>query len=119
MARPLMNYRRDIIHRLRAGDSQRRIARDLKISRTTVSKYRDWAAAQGYLQPDRAMPDDLTLATALGDPLPLPRQASSAEPYREIIQRLLDQGVEMAAIWQRLKDNYGYTGSYSSIRRLV
>jgi transposase len=119
MERLHMNYLRDIIHRLRAGDSQRRIARDLKISRTTVSKYRDWAAAQGYLQPDRAMPDDLTLAAALGDPLPLPRQASSAEPYREIIQRLLDQGVEMAAIWQRLKDNYGYTGGYSSIRRFV
>jgi transposase len=119
MERLHMNYLRDVIHRLRAGDSQRRIASDLKISRTTVSKYRDWAEAQGYLQPGRAMPDDLTLATALGDPPRPPSQESGAEPYREVVQRLLDQGVEMTAIWQRLKDNHGYTGSYSSIRRFV
>jgi transposase len=114
-----MNYLRDVIHRLRAGDSQRRIAKDLKISRTSVSKYRDWAEAQGYLQPGCALPDDATLAAALGDPPHPPQQASSVEPYREIVQRLLDQGVEMTAIWQRLKDNHTYPGSYSAIRRFV
>jgi transposase len=119
MERLHMNYLRDVIHRLRAGDSQRRIASDLKISRTTVRKYREWAEVQAYLQPDRALPDDTTLAAALGVPPEPPRQVSSVEPHREVVQHLLDQGVEMAAIWQRLQNNYGYRGSYSSVRRFV
>jgi transposase len=119
MERLHMNYLRDLIHRVRSGESERRIARDLDISRTTVRKYRQWAEAQGFLEPSTPMPDDTTLAAALGTAPQPPRVASSVEPYREIVQRLLDQGVEMAAIFQRLHQDYGYTGSYSSVRRYV
>ena len=119
MERLHMNYLRDLIHRVRSGESDRRIARDLGISRTTVRKYREWADTQGYLQLDRPIPDDATLAAALGPGPQPPRAASSVEPYREIVQRLLDQGVEMTAIWQRLQDDHSYTGSYSSVRRYV
>jgi DNA-binding CsgD family transcriptional regulator len=38
-----MNYLHDLIYRLRAGESERRIARDLKVSRPTVHKYKLWA----------------------------------------------------------------------------
>jgi len=119
MERLHMNYLRDLIHRVRSGESDRRIARDLGVSRTTVRKYREWAGAQGYLQLDRPIPDDATLAAALGSAPQPPRATSSVEPYREIVQRLLDQGVEMAAIFQRLQDDHSYTGSYSSVRRYV
>ena len=119
MERLHMNYVRDLIHRVRSGESDRRIARDLGISRTTVRKYREWADAQGYLQPGTPLPDDATLAAALGSAPRPPRAVSSVEPYREIVQRLLDQGVEMTAIFQRLQDDHGYLGSYSSVRRYV
>ena len=114
-----MNYLRDLIHRLRSGESQRRIAKDLNISRPTVHKYQVLAEAQGYLQPDSAMPDDATLMAALGPGPQPPSAPSSLEPYRETVQHLLDQRVEMTAILQRLRENYGYTGSYSSVRRFV
>jgi len=114
-----MNYLRDLVHRVRSGESDRRIARDLGISRTTVRKYREWADTQGYLRLDRPIPDNATLAAALGPGPQPPRATSSVEPYREIVQRLLDQGVEMTAIWQRLQDDHSYTGSYSSVRRYV
>ena len=66
-----------------------------------------------------ALPDDTTLRAVLG-PGPQPRKiASSLEPYREVVENLLKQGVEMTAMWQRLKDNYGYPGSYSAVRRFV
>jgi transposase len=32
---------------------------------------------------------------------------------------MIDQGIEMTAMWQRLRENYGYSGSYSSVRRYV
>jgi transposase len=35
------------------------------------------------------------------------------------VQRLLSQKVEMVAIFQRLQDDHGFTGSYSAVRRYV
>jgi transposase len=119
MERLPMNHLRDLINRLRAGESERRIARDMHLSRTTVRKYRTLAEQQGYLQLEQALPDEPTLLAALG-PGPQPRSvASSVEPYQDTVQRLVDQGVEMTAIYQRLCDNHGYTGSYSAVRRYV
>jgi len=49
MERLHMNHLLDLIHRLRAGESERRIAQDLGLSRPTVHKYREVAEAHGYL----------------------------------------------------------------------
>jgi transposase len=114
-----MNYLRDLIHRLRAGDSERRIARDLGISRMTVRRYHDLAEGHGFLQPGSGMPDDHAIQACLGGPPRPPRIPSSVEPFAEIVQQLLDQHVEMVAIFQRLRDDHGFTGSYSSVRRYV
>ena len=58
MERLHMTYVRDLIHRLRAGDSERRIACDLGISRPTVHKYHEMAQAHGFLEAGSALPDD-------------------------------------------------------------
>jgi DNA-binding CsgD family transcriptional regulator len=39
MERLHMNYLRDVVRRLRASQSERQIARDLKISRRTIQSY--------------------------------------------------------------------------------
>jgi len=114
-----MNYLGDLIYRIRSGESERRIACDLGLSRPTVHKYHALADQQGYLQPDRVLPDDATLTTLLGRGPQPPRMVSSVEPYRDFVQRLLDEGVEMTAIWRRLQENYRYLGDYSSVRRFV
>ncbi len=114
-----MNQLRDLIHRLRASESERRIARDMHLSRTTVRKYRELAEPLGYLRPEQALPDDATLFATLGSGPRPPQVTSTVEPYQEVVQRLVDQGVEMTAIFQRLRDNHGYTGSYSAVRRYV
>ena len=119
MERIHMNHLRELIYRLRAGESQRRIAEDLSMSRTTVGKYRRWAEGQGYLDATHPLPDDATLAAAWGEPPQPPRAASSVEPYRDVVEAWVEQGVEMAAIWQHLQDDYQYPGSYSSVRRFV
>ena len=119
MERIHMNNLQDLIYRLRAGESERRTARDLKMSRPTVHKYKLWAQEQGYLDPEQPLPELATLLAALG-PVPQPPQMrSTLAPYQEVIEQLLDQGVEMTAIWQRLQENYGYGGSYSSVRRFA
>jgi hypothetical protein len=84
MERIHMNHLLDLIYRLRAGESERRIAKDLGLSRPTVHKYRVLVAEHGYLEPGSPMPDAATLRAMLGpDPQP-PRQPSSLEPYRDL-----------------------------------
>jgi transposase len=119
MERLHMNYLRDLIYRLRAGESERRIAKDLKVSRPTVHKYRLWAESQGYLNPAQPLPELASLVAALGPVAPAPPMVSTLAPYQAFVEQLLDQGVEMTAIRQRLQENYSYSGSYSAVRRLV
>ena len=119
MERIHMNHIRDLIRRLRAGESERRIARDMRISRPTVHKYHEIARQQGYLEKEAVIPDDEILQAILGPGPQPPKIASSLERYGEVVKTLRKQEVEMVAIWQRLKDNYGYTGSYSAVRRYV
>lgn len=119
MERLHMNYLRDLLYRLRKGESERRIAHDLHISRPTVHKYHQLAKREGYLDPHQPLPDEDTLQAALGPGPRPPKIPSSLEPYRSVVEDFLKQKVEMVAIWQRLRDNYGYAGSYSSVRRFV
>lgn len=119
MERIHMNHLRDLIRRLSAGESERRIARDMNISRQTVGKYHKMARQAGYLEAGAMIPDDDTLQKRLGPGPQPPKIISSVEPFGEIVKALRKQEVEMVAIWQRLKDDHGYSGSYSSIRRYV
>ena len=114
-----MNQLHDLINRLRAGDSERRIAQDLRVSRPTVHKYKLWAAERGYLDPARPLPDLATLLAALGPVRQPPQMSSSLADYQSYVEQLLAQGVEMTAIWQRLREVYAYQGSYSAVRRFV
>jgi len=119
MERIHMNYLRDIIYRLRSGESERQISRDLGISRPTVHKYKLVAAMHGFLNPGQELVGVEQLEAVLGPAPKPPSRPSTLEPYHETVKKMLEQGVEMTAIWQRLRDNYGYSGSYSSIRRYV
>jgi transposase len=113
-----VQYLRELVHRLRVGASQRAIAHDLGLARMTVQKYAQLAAAAGYLDASRPLPDVAELTARLGPPAPPPRTPSSVEPYRAQVDQLLAAGVEMMTIFDRLNER-GYTGSYSSIRRFV
>ena len=119
MERIHMNHLRDLIRRLRAGESERRIAQDMQISRPTVHKYHELCKKEGYLEAGNEIPADEILQSALGPGPQPPKIASGVEQFGEIVKTLRQQEVEMVAIWQRLKDNYGYKGSYSAIRRYV
>jgi hypothetical protein len=110
---------RELIRRLRLGETDRRIARDLSMSRNTVARYRAAATQHGWLE--GSLPDPAALAQAL-QPAPTarpPQEQSLVEPFREPVQRWLEQGVEGQAIWQLLVEQHGFTGSYSSLKRFL
>lgn len=93
---------REVIRRLQLGEWDRRIARDLQVSRKTVGKYRAWAAAQGLLT--GLLPDLATLQAALATTLPVvraPTMLSSVEPFRAQILDLRARRVECRARFTR------------------
>lgn len=108
------------LRRLRAGESIRRVAQALRVDRKTVSKYREWAQAQGFLEgelPDLAGLHARLAATWGGTPPPQNR--SSVEAYRDDIQRLLDQGLGARLIYQKLAERPAFTCSESAVWRLT
>ncbi|PYO02209.1 MAG: hypothetical protein DMD89_04645 [Candidatus Rokuibacteriota bacterium] len=111
---------REILRRLQLGEPNRRVARDLGISRNTVARYRVWAARHGVLD-GGPLPAPATLAELL-TPAPSERPAheqSLVEPWRERVLALHERGVEGQAIWQLLVEEHGFTGSYSSVKRFL
>jgi transposase len=120
MERLAMQVIVDIIYRLRAGQSLRALHRDTGHSRDTLRQYRRLAQEHGFLDPHQPLPEPAQVQAALAPLLRPPRpQSSSLEPYREVVAALLDQGVEMVAIHQRLVRHHDYRGSYSAVRRFV
>lgn len=107
---------REILRRLREKQSDRQIARELKVNRRTVRGYRAWAEAAGLLTGE--LPSHEALACRLPVEKSPPQNQSSAEAYRSAIEEWMKQKVRVSAIHIRLKE-CGYTGSYSAVLRLV
>jgi transposase len=110
---------REILRQLRAGQSNRAVAHATGINRKTVGRYRAWAAKHGLLS--GPLPPLGELHRLVDETLkssPPPQNASSVEPYREQVEKLRQERVEIAAIYERLKER-GYSGSYSSVHRFV
>jgi hypothetical protein len=59
---------------------------------------------------DSELPDDATLAAALGTARRASSTVSSAEPLREVVQHWFDASVQGRAIHAALKREHGYQG---------
>ena len=86
---------REMLRRLRKGQSDRAIGKAMKIDRKTVGRYRTWATEQGLLEGALPCLSDLQrlLDETMGGPPP-PQNTSTVEPYRELVVRLREQRVE-------------------------
>lgn len=108
-----------LLRRLQAGETDRSIARVMRINRKTVAKYRIWAEEQRLLE--GPLPDLAALHTRLaetfGNKVP-PQNHSSVEPYQSEIQALLDQGFGPRLVYFKLNEHPGFTASESAVWRL-
>lgn len=111
---------RQVLVRMRQGDTDRDIARSKIMGRKKLAAVRAIATEQGWLAPETALPDDAALARVFGRPAFLPASCvSSAEPWREQITQWHAAGVLGTTIHRTLRRNHGYEGSYSSVYRLL
>ena len=109
----------EIINRLRNGDSERAISDDLGNSRVTVNRYHRLAEEKGLLDLSVPSPQASAVLEAIGPQNRKTRVASSVLPFEDTLLEWDGNGIEMVTMFDRLVENYGYRGSYSSVRRFL
>ena len=111
---------RNILVRMRQGDSDRSLARAGLIGRDKARELRQLAAEAGWLDPALPLPDNAQLGQVLMPPTPAAqRPASCVEPYRSQVEAWVAQGIQSSTIYQALQRNHQFRGSYSSVYRFV
>jgi len=112
------------------GWSQRRIARELGISRDAVAKYlrEDSKPATAPTGSDDSKPakaptgsDDPSEESIQTQPPPgsEPRSRSQCDPFREVILAKLEEGLSAQRIYQDLVNEHSFAAQYHSVRRYV
>jgi transposase len=106
------------------GWSHRRIARELGINRETVTRYVNlWQAdpkpaTNAPTGSEESKPAKVPIGSA-GQSDQRYGPESQCEPFREVIENKLEEGLSRQRIYQDLRDEYGFDGSYYSVRRYV
>ncbi len=117
-----MHQIRQALVRMRLGDADRVIARSGLVGRKKLAQLRRLALEAGWLDAQAPLPDDEALQARLTEAC-TPRRAastvSSLEVHRERIAAWFGQGIDGTVIHAALTREHGYTGSYSSVRRLL
>ena len=114
-----MHHYRQALMRMRQGDSDRDIARSRLMGRRSAAAFRALASDRGWLADNGPLPDDEAIAGVLAGPKRASTTVSSLAPLREQVAAWFDQGVSGVVIHTALKREHGYTGSYSSVRRML
>jgi len=84
---------RQVLVRLRRGDSDRDMARSRLRGRPKVAAFRALAAAQGWLAPQATLPDDAAISAAVGQARRARSTISTVEPYRAQVEHWVGEGV--------------------------
>lgn len=111
---------RQIIFRLRQGDSIRNISQSKIADRKKIRQIRDIATAHGWLNIERNLPTDEELQQVFKNSA---HQKSSnqpkALPYKEQIEAWIKQGIQASTIHAALKRQHQFDGSYTGTLRFV
>jgi transposase len=120
MERLKVHQVQEIVHRLRSGQSERGIVRDLGCARDTVRRYARVARESGFLAETADLPTLAEIESACAE-ISVRRHSnvSTIEAFRPVVEALVMSGKEGVAIHRRLCKAYGFTGSYSAVRRFI
>lgn len=110
---------RQVIARMRMGEFDRRIARAGLMGRTKVSQVRAIALAEGWLTAQSPLPDDAGIAAVASRKPPESHQTSLVAAYEQDVRSWLEQRISGTTIHEALVRKYGFSGSYSSVRRFL
>jgi len=105
---------RQVLVRMRLGDTDRALARAGLMGRHKAAELRAVAAAEGWLHKDSPLPDEATLAARVRRPATTKSSTTSAvEPYREEVLGLWESGIQGTTIHDYLVRRHRFEASYS------
>ena len=104
---------RQILVRMRMGESNRAIAQSGLMGRKKAQKLRETAVEHGWLDKVSALPDNTQLAAVLNVTVHTPSSSvSSVLPFANKVNQWIEDGVQGSTIHTTLINNHGFTGSY-------
>lgn len=111
---------RQIIYRLRQGDSDRQIAKDRLAGRGKIAQLRALGLERGWLDPTLPIPEDAQLAASLGAARKeRASNVSSLKAHEDQIKAWKGLGYSAVVITRTLRDGHGFQGSYEAVKRFV
>ena len=120
-----MHEYRQIIVRLRQGDSVRRITRDGCAGRKKVREIRQIAQSRGWLNLETALPDDSEISKLLDkkaaktEVIAAAGAQSKLAPFLGLVNQWCQQGIQATTIHAALIREHGFTGSYDIVVRHI
>lgn len=114
-----MHEYRQIIARMRLGDTDRAIARTGLMGRKKAAQIREMALARDWLNTENPLPDETDLASIFPRNTEQISSGSSVLPYAQEVTEWHQQGIRGTTIHNTLVRQYGFSGSYSAIRRFL
>ena len=111
---------REMLRRLRLGESARAVAKGLGVSRNTVREYVAWFEAEALLVDDAAvLPSAAELEERLARAEPV-AEPPRLMPYRDEIAELISAGLQVKVVWERFSSTHpDQRTSYTAFRRFV
>jgi transposase len=109
---------RQIIFRMRMGESDRQIAKSKLMGRLKCGQVREIAEQKGWLDAV-PLPEDAVLAQTFESKKPNPTQQSLVESHAEQVKQWWQEGIQGTTIHQALISRFGFIGGYSSVRRYL
>ena len=111
---------RQVLVRMRQGDSDRDIARCGLMGRRKTAEVRIIAEREGWMAAEVPLPEDAAMAAVLSRKRSRASSTvSSLEPFRERVQAWYREGIQGTTILSALRRHHGYEGSYSAIARFL
>ncbi len=109
---------RQIIFRLRQGETIRSVARSGLADRRKIKNILTIADSHGLLDLNKNLPDDNELLNIFKTNV-CSKTPSSIDPYKKQIEEWFHQGIQTTSIHAALQRQYNFAGSYFAIQRFT
>ena len=110
---------RNVIVRMRLGETDRKLERDGFMGRRKAASLRSLAREQGWLDQHNPLPSNEVIESFLKKPETEQKAASFIKPYAEEVTKWREAGLSGVVIHRNLVRKYGFKGGYDCVKRFL
>ena len=110
---------RNVIVRMRLGETDRKLAQDGFMGRRKAASLRSLATEQGWLDLHNPLPKNEAIESLLKKPARKAKTEPYIKPYTEEVAKWHESGLSGVVIHRNLVRKYGFTGGYDCVKRFL